>query len=59
VRISKNPVLLKGVGDIDAPTIANPGVYWNGYIWPDGEVSLNSNNPAKTTATYRAIKTRE
>ena len=59
VRLSPSPVWLKTIGDIETPSDNGPPVYWNGYIWPDGTVSLNARNPENTTAAYRTLKTKE
>jgi hypothetical protein len=56
VRISKSPVWLKNVGDFEQPSVEGPAIYWTGYIWPDGEVSLNPKQPDDTTSAYRTIK---
>lgn len=59
VRLSRRPVWLRGVGDIEKPLKNKPPVYWTGFIWPDGEVTLDGNKPDEITAAYRTLKPKE
>jgi hypothetical protein len=57
VRLSKDPVWLRNIATEGERV--KTGSYWNGYIWPDGDVSLDPNDPTKTAAAFRAIRPRE
>ena len=59
VRISNSPVWLRDVGEIETPSKGKPAVIWTGFVWPDGEVSLDAKEPDKTTTAYRTLKPRE
>jgi len=56
VPIASVPVVLKGIAAGADQSIF--GEFWNGYVWPDGEVALDPNFPEEKTPVYRAMQSR-